>query len=397
MARMMTIELTVLPTCTQGCRARRCPHSLALVCCFVAIFFAGFQHYGVSTVFTSLILSSFQLAPVYGIPFSLFSFGIPYALLSLPIAYLLGQKVGYKWTVISGQLLVYLYSLYNVLDCSLSNCVYKWQTRGISTPAFSLIFFCLSVPVLGLNLRLLALEQIPHESSETKSVCIHWMWLIFFLGRLTGAVVGSAIFWWTAPVFLFVIQLGMASTAMIIIIWAPLEKLIVGPYSLPFKTIWQVTREASKQLCNRRKREVRRRVDVPETYDPDYKPNAFERASHDFSGPLPTPDVRDVQKFYLILFMLVSLIGIWIMYSLVSEVMWMGPHQCLYCVSVVHACMSADTMCMHARLMYRDALHGTQTLCFNGSTYATEFAKCLIPNQLLALSIVLLITLVFAS
>ena len=244
--------------------------------------------------------------------------GAPYALLSLPIAYLLGQKAGYKWMVIGGQMLVYLYSLYNVLACSLSHCLYKWQTEGVSIPAYSLIIFGLSMPVLTMNLWLLALEQIPHESSETKSVCIHWMWLIFFLGRLMGTVIGSAIFWWTMPVFFFVIQLGMASTAMTIIIWAPLEKLIVGPYGLPFRTIWMVTKETLKQLRKGRNKQPQRRVDIPDNYDPDYEPNAFERASNDFSGPLPIGEVRDVQKFYLILFMLVSLVGIWIMYSLVS-------------------------------------------------------------------------------
>ena len=322
------IELTALLTYIQGWKARRCPHSLPLVCCYVAIFFAGFQQYGVSTVFTSLILNSFEVAPVHGIPLSLVIFGIPYAILSLPLAYVMGQKVGYKWTVITGQVLVYLYSLYNMLDCSLSHCVYKWQT-GVPTLAFSLLFFCVSLPVLSMNLWLLALEQIPHESSETRSVCIHWMWLVFFFGRLMGAFIGSAIFWWTSPVFLFVIQLGMASIAITIVIWAPLEKFM-GPYTMPFKTIWQVTRETTKQLCNRRNRELQRRVDVPETYDPDYEPNAFERASHDFSGPLPRQDVRDVQNFYLTLFMLVSLVGIWIMYSLVSKLICGWVHMNMY-------------------------------------------------------------------
>ena len=114
------------------------------------------------------------------------------------------------------------------------------------------------------------------------------------------------------------IQLTVASTAICVIIWAPLEKHNVGPLSVPFKTLWQVTKEASKHMCERKNKEFQRKVDVLETYDPDYKPNAFEKASEDFSGPLPTQDVRDVQKFYLILFMLVSLVGIWIFYSLVS-------------------------------------------------------------------------------
>ena len=290
------------------------------MCCYVAIFFAGFQQYGVTTVFTSLILNSFQLAPVYGISLSLFIFGIPYAFLSLPIAYSLGQKVGYKWAVITGQLLVYLYSLYNVLDCSLSHCVYKWQTNGVPTLAFSLLFFGASLPVLSMNLWLLTLEQVPSMSPDKRSSCIHWMWLIFFLGRLMGAIVGSAIFWWTSPVFLFVIQLGMASTAMTIVIWAPLEKLLTGPYKkMPFKTIWEVTKEASKQLCKPRNGVVQRKVGVHKTYDPDFRPSAFDRASVDYGGKLPEQQVRDVQKFYLILLMLVSLVGIWIMYSLVSS------------------------------------------------------------------------------
>ena len=285
----------------------------------MAIFFAGFQQYGVTTVFTSLILNSFQLAPVYGISLSLFIFGIPYAFLSLPIAYPLGQKVGYKWAVITGQSLVYLYSLYNVLDCSLSHCVYKWQTKGVPTLAFSLLFFSASLPVLGMNLWLLTLEQIQHLNTDKRSSCIHWMWLIFFLGRLMGAIIGSAIFWWTSPVFLFVIQLGMASTAITIVIWAPLEKLLTGPYKMPFKTIWEVSKAALKQLCKPRSRPVPRRVGVPKTYDPNFRPSAFDRVSVDYGGKLPEQQVRDVQKFYLILLMLVSLVGIWMMYSLVSS------------------------------------------------------------------------------
>ena len=236
-------------------------------------------------------------------------------------------------------MLVYLYSLYNMLDCSLSHCVYKWQTEEVSTLAFSLLFFCLSLPLLSLSLTLLGLEQISRESSETKSVCIHWMWLVFFFGRLVGTVTGSAIFWWTSPVFLFVIQLGMASTAITIIIWAPLEVHIVRPLSMPFNTIWKVTRETSRQLCKRRNKEFQRRLDIPETYDPNYEPNAFERASENFSGPLPTQDVRDVQNFYLILFMLVSLVGIWIFYSLVSVLTYVD--ECIriimqYCVYYIN-------------------------------------------------------------
>ena len=175
--------------------------------------------------------------------------------------------------------------------------------------------------------------------------CVHSLDVAyFFLGQLMGAVIGSAIFWWTSPVLFFVIQLGMVSIAITIVIWAPLEKFIVGPYTMPFKAIWQVTRETTKQLCNRRNRELQRRVVVPETYDPDYEPNAFERASDDFSGPLPIGEVRDVQKFYLIFFMLVSLVGIWIMYSLVSEL------KCIYisvCVCVcVRVCVCEHVQCM---------------------------------------------------
>ena len=47
--------------------------------------------------------------------------------------------------------------------------------------------------------------------------CVHSLDVAyFFLGRLMGAVIGSAIFWWTSPVFFFVIQLGMASIAITI-------------------------------------------------------------------------------------------------------------------------------------------------------------------------------------
>ena len=335
-----------------------------------------------STAFTSLVLSSFQLPPVYAISFSLLIFGLPHAIFSIP-AYFLGQKASYKWAVVTGQVLVYLYSLYNMLDCSLSHCVYKWQTAEMSTPAFSLIIFCLSVPLLTMNLWLLALEQIPLESSETKSVCIHWMWLVFFLGRLIGAFTGSAIFWWTSPVFLFVVQLSLASTAIIIIIWAPLEKLVVGSYSMPFRVLWQVTREASKQLCNRRIGQLQRRVDVPETYDPDYEPNAFERASHDFSGPLPTQDVRDVQKFYLTLLMLVSLVGIYILYSLVSVQMWIGAlNMCIY-VWAVHVCSCDTCSCMYMYIhvnkpilytVYRSCCHSNR--CLNAVSRPRRHHSC---------------------
>ena len=289
------------------------------------------------TAFTSIILGSYNLKIVYGIALSLLITGIPYAFLSLPFAYLLGQKASYKWAVITGQVLVYLYSLYNMLDCSLSHCVYKWQTEEVSTLAFSFLFFCLSLPLLNVNLWLLALEQIPHESSETRSVCIHWMWLVYFSGRLIGTIIGSAIFWWISPVFLFVIQLGMASIAITIIIWAPLEVHIVRPLSVPFRTVWKVTKEASKQL--RKKNKIQRRVDVHETYDPNYEPNAFERASEDFSGPLPTQDVRDAQKSYLVFFMLVSLVGIWIFDSLVS--VWVLVHVTYVCMMHVSAVVCA--------------------------------------------------------
>ena len=77
-------------------------------------------------------------------------------------------------------------------------------------------------------------------------------------------------------------------------------------------------------------------MDVPETYDPDYEPNAFERASDDFSGPLPIGEVRDVQKYYLIFFMLVSLVPVCVY---VCVCVCVNMCNACKCVQSAHTCM----------------------------------------------------------
>ena len=90
---------------------------------------------------------------------------------------------------------------------------------------------------------------------------------------------------------------------------------------------------------------------VPETYDPDYEPNAFERASDDFSGPLPIGEVRDVQKYYLIFFMLVSLLPVCV-YVCVCVCVCVCEHvQCMQVCAVcthLHAVRKGGScICMH--------------------------------------------------
>lgn len=304
----------------RGFKGRMAPIKPALVSCFIVSFISGFHEYGLVAFFRSYALSTLDMQLNRAVPFVLAIIGLPYTLMNVPVGYTLSERFGSRRIMIAGQVMMFLYSAFGVLTCAFSFCLYSWTTGGVSVLLFTLVFFAFGLVFVNVNFIPIVLEQIPNQGSDERSSCVHWTWLFFYFGRLTGTLISSAVVLKVNPVYMFAINLLMAVVALMILTWTPMERFIRNTKS-PLNQIWTVTRAVLKQVKCKKGKVEEEQYHTParfQHYPPDHKPSVFEKVSKDFGGELPIDDVRDVQKFFLITLMLCSCIGIYIIYSLLS-------------------------------------------------------------------------------
>ena len=264
---------------------------------------------------------------------SLWVLGVSYILFSIPVAYVLGEKLGHKWTIVLGQVMMYLYGLCGGVTCSFDiGCLNGGS--GEQLYWLTLVPFTFGFVLMNVNFIQLALEQVDNISSSAKTSFINWLWFFFFLGRGFTVLATSSILFWAQPVYGFLIKMAFAVLALSLLIWVPFKRIVRSgaSISMPFASIWRVCREAWKQCSCKKRHEHTPRYNQRK-YPPDYRPNCFERSSKDFGGSLVIEEVRDVQKFILISGMLFSFVGILIIYSIVSCIQctsWTRSNTCVY-------------------------------------------------------------------
>ena len=317
---------------SQISKLRKYPHTPAVVCCYLLSFICGYHEYGTESILKILIdnivppTNSSRVQIAWAHPVSLWVLGLSYTLFSVPIGYILGQKIGHRWSMVLGQSLMYLYGFSSSVFCGLNmNCI---TDRGFLAV---LPLFMLGFVVMNVNFILLALEQVGGVCSSAKSSLINWLWLFFYIGRGSAVFLTSTILFYWLPVYGFVIKVGFAVIGISLLIWMPFDgtKATNESVSSTISRIYKVCKEGLKKYRCRGKKHI----EEPEThyrqreFPIGHRPNMFERASQVYGGSLPLEDVRGVLKFFLVSFMLCSHFGILIMYSIVS-----CYHQFQYCI-----------------------------------------------------------------
>ena len=301
---------------------RKYPHTPSVVCCYLLSFICGYHEYGTESILKILIdaivpPTNGDVQITWSYPLSLWVLGLSYTLFSVPIGYILGQKIGHRWSMVLGQSLMYLYGFSGNVFCGIHiNCITDERFLAV------LALFMFGFVVMNVNFILLALEQVGGVCSDAKSAFINWLWFFFFLGRGSTVFLTSTILFWGWPVYGFVIKIGFAVLGISLLIWMPFDGTKATNESVlsTISRVYTVCKEALK-TCRCR---YKKHIEEPEThysqqeFPIDHRPNMFERASQVYGGPLPLEDVRGVLKFFLISFMLCSHIGILIIYSIVS-------------------------------------------------------------------------------
>ena len=352
----------------QGLYAREFPWNVGLVGCLFCAVFAGFHEYGFSSTLNAFVLNGFNLNSYKAIPISMAVSGMPYVLFSFPLSYCLGHFRGYRVSLMVGFMCMYLYGLYGVIVYTVPETAHLWLTAGIPVFVGALILFGISIPIINYNLYLLALEQVPMISNEGKSVVLHWVQIFFFIGQSVGTFIAPYLFEITAPQHNFTVTTGIAVLGLLVLMWIPMQTYYQSKKKHPFGQIWKVLRAASKECscckCCRRTGNI-----VPDTdhnllvrrntllYSVrNKKPNCFERTTIVYGGKLEADEVRGVQKFGLIVLMLLSFLGAFMVQALVRT--WL--HACA-CTRVLHLyiCMY---VCVHVYVCVYSQMFG-RALC----------------------------------
>ena len=292
------------PLQSQG--LRKYPHTPSVVCCYLLSFICGYHEYGTESVLKTALgvaiptTNSDSVTVDWSYPLSQWVLGVSYILFAIPVGYVLGQKIGHKWSMVLGQVMMYVHGLTATVMCSEAiDCGLHDYFLVILVP------FMLGFVIMNVNFILLALEQVDNVYSEAKGSFINWLWFFFFLGRGSTVFVTSSILFWGLPVHAFLVKVGFAVIAVSLLIWIPFERGTRGSISLPFFNLYTVCKEALKR-CGRCSCKKRVESPVPtfnwnqEEFPIDHRPNAFERATDIYGGPLPLGEVRDVQEVILI-------------------------------------------------------------------------------------------------
>ena len=317
----------------QGIHAREFPWNVGLVSCLFIAVFAGFHEYGFSSTLNAFVLNGFDLNSYEAIPVTMAVSGMPYVLFSFPLSYYLGHFLGYRFSLMLGFVFMYLYGLYGVIVYTVPETAYLWLTGGIPVFVGALILFGISIPIINYNLYLLTLEQVPMISNEGKSVVLHWVQIFFFIGQSIGTFIDPYMFEVAAPQHNFAVKIGTAVLALLVLMWVPMQTYYQSKKRHPFGQIWKVLRAAIKECscckCFRRVRDgatdtdhnrlIGRNTLLYSTRNRN--PNCFERTTITYGGLLVADEVHDVQKFGLIVLMLLSFLGAFMVQSLVCGCM----------------------------------------------------------------------------
>ena len=280
--------------------------------------------------------------------------GMPYVLFSFPLSYYLGHFLGYKVSLMVGFVFMFLYGLYGVIVYTTPETAYPWLTVGPPVFTGALVLFGISIPIINYNLYLLALEQVPVISNEGKSVVLHWIQIFFFVGQSIGTFIDPYVFEVAAPQHNFVVKIGTAVLALLILMWIPMQTYYQSKKKQPFGQIWKVLRAASKECycckcCWRAGNDVtdtehnlliRRNTLLYSTRNKD--PNCFERTTVTYGGNLLADEVHDVQKFGLIVLMLLSFLGAFMVQALVC-----GCSMCCM-ISILYVLYTHISVCICA-------------------------------------------------
>ena len=282
--------------------------------------------------------------------------GMPYVLFSFPLSYYLGHFLGYKVSLMVGFVFMFLYGLYGVIVYTTPETAYSWLTVGPPVFTGALVLFGISIPIINYNLYLLALEQVPVISNEGKSVVLHWIQIFFFVGQSIGTFIDPYVFEVAAPQHNFVVKIGTAVLALLILMWIPMQTYYQSKTKQPFGQIWKVLRAASKECycckcCWRAGNDVtdtehnlliRRSTLLYSTRNKD--PNCFERTTVTYGGNLLADEVHDVQKFGLIVLMLLSFLGAFMVQALVR-----GCSMCCM-ISILYVLCTHLSVCICASM-----------------------------------------------
>ena len=262
----------------------------------------------------------------------MFLLSIPYLCCTLP-AYFIGQKFRFRKLVIVGFFASYLGSLSHTIVCMFWKCNYPWVSNGVSLYLPGYILFCVGNGIMTYGILLLMLDQIPMESSRVRSVVVHWYLIFYYSGALTASTVFPLMMMYLPSSYMWALHQFVLLLGLLVLLFSPFQNYFLTTLKYPFKLIFLVTRLALKGCkCRTRRNMISNTTSAYANRMAYYRnrskstsvsriveyPNCFERIMKDYGGPLQSDDVRDVQRFYVILLMLSSFAAYFWIFSMAS-------------------------------------------------------------------------------
>ena len=285
----------------------------------------------------AIVLNGLELNSYFASPISMTVQGLPYLVCVFPLGYWIGHRYGHKTAFTVGLVFMYLYGLYSTTVCIWTQCTQSAAEGEFPLILPGIVFFVISLALMYYNMMLLCLDQLHGEGSVVHSVVLHWMQVFFFAGEFSAFLVVPFMFKYYRASYGYVLILSIAVSALLFIMWSPMELGRPGHRGHPFKLIFTVLKAAGKECCHgvKKRLQMLRRGNIVTDTSTDHSshrrgiysrvlrkhsPNCFERIQVEFGGHLPGEDVRDVQQFCLICLMLLSFIAYHMVFAIVSTV-----------------------------------------------------------------------------
>ena len=186
-----------------------------------------------------------------------------------------------------------------------------WSVGSVVLMAIGYAIMGSGLAGIKVNLIPFGVDQIPDASSGELSSYFHWYYWFLVGGQLLATVTLPYIYVQSFLSYVFLLMNAVVTVFIVILVWSAPKLYIHSKIGNPLQLVASVTRYA---LTMRK----RRPAFTSAFHVGKRLPGMMDKATTEYGGRFSVEQVEDVKTFYRIMFILVSFIGYFAIFSQVS-------------------------------------------------------------------------------
>ena len=185
-----------------------------------------------------------------------------------------------------------------------------WSVGGVTLIAIGYAIMGVGLAGIRVNLIPFGVDQVPEASSGELSSYFHWYYWSLAVGKLLATITLPRLYVYSFLSYVFLVMNGVVSIFILLLVFMSPRLQIQPAIGSPLRLIAGVTKSA---LSLRKRRPTFSAFHIGKR-----QPSFMDKTMMEYGGQYKVEQVEDVKTFYRILFILVSFIGYFAIFSQVN-------------------------------------------------------------------------------